>query len=69
MLSLAMERHIPKDNVYDHFLDTYLMILGEFVNMVDSDVAWIIFILLTVTNTIMLLNLIISVISDTFDRV
>lgn len=39
MLSLAMERHIPKDTVYDHFLDTYLMILGEFVNMVDTDVA------------------------------
>lgn len=69
LLSVAIESKIPKEKSENYVFDTYLIMLGEFVNMPTSDEGWILFILLTVINTILLLNLIISVISDTYDRV
>lgn len=53
----------------DHLTNTYRIILSDFPIMPDSEIGWVVFLLLTLINSIILLSLIISVIDDTYDRV
>lgn len=46
-----------------------MIVLGEFGTKPTSEPAWAIFLVFTIVNTIILLNLLISVVSDTYDRV
>lgn len=57
----------------DSILYTYRLILGDFdtseFGNVSIALVWIVFILCTIFNMIIMLNLLISIISDTFARV
>ena len=61
------------EEITDGFIFSYRMILGDFqvsgFSTKDEEILWILFLLNTVILTIVLLNLVIAIMGDTFDRV
>ena len=61
------------EEITDGFIFSYRMILGDFqvsgFSTKDEEILWILFLLNTVILTIVLLNLVIAIMRDTFDRV
>lgn len=54
--------------MFSYLITTYLNILGEF-EVPENLIGWLVFLALTILSTVMLLNLLISVIGDTYDKV
>lgn len=69
LVEFAISSEIEKDENYMYFTDNWLVVIGDLKRTPDSIIGWIIFITFSVISTVMLLNLIISVIGDTYDRV
>ena len=64
------ERYLP--DFFTSMVNTYQIALGEFTMMDDfkDDIsAWVLFLLCTIFNLIVMLNLLIAIISDSYERV
>ena len=61
------------EEITDGFIFSYRMILGDFqvdgFGTKDEQILWILFLLNTIILTVVLLNLVIAIMGDTFDRV
>ena len=77
MLALSLANEEEGDKFYKGFIDsvlrTYLLILGDFntnnLGSVAAVLVWILFLLCTIFNMIVMLNLLISIISESFANV
>lgn len=59
-----------KDGLWGSFTYTYLILMGEFSDTDPYDyITWIVFVFVTVLQLIIMLNLLVAIISATFDRV
>lgn len=71
--SSAADGNLAGSNVAEAFIFSYKMGLGDFntdgFGTVDEEILWIIFLLNTLIILIVLLNLVIAIMGDTFDRV
>uniref|UniRef100_A0A7S3JKB8 Ion transport domain-containing protein n=1 Tax=Euplotes harpa TaxID=151035 RepID=A0A7S3JKB8_9SPIT len=65
--------NLAGESVTDAFIFSYKMALGDFgldgFNTKDEEILWIIFVINTIIVLVMLLNLVIAIMGDTFDRV
>ena len=59
----------PIANLWNNFKMMYSFMLGEVIGTSDPIIRWIFFLILTLMVNIVVLNLLIAIISNTFDRV
>ena len=73
ILGRNAEENFTGDNIWDAFIFTYRMGLGDFdtdgFNTDDEALIWILWFINTLIILIILLNLVIAIMGDTFDRV
>jgi hypothetical protein len=69
--SLIYQAHIHDDRSFlDYFLDAFKLNLGELNTDASSTfLGWILFIIVSIINPVIMLNLLISIMSDTYGRV
>ena len=53
----------------DHFAESFKLNLGDLDDVGDQWIAWILFIVISIINPILMLNLLISIMGDTYGRV
>ena len=72
MQSLDLDKNIPPEdelNLFQFFLNSYKQNLGDLPDDPVSFLTWILFFIITIINPVIMLNLLISIMGDTYGRV